>query len=201
MKIFSSSKKYSKELEKILVNKNFSIEVNNLLLLILNHINDIYSDYKKVKINVLNKDTIIHNYFKIINNNIDSIEIIKENVFDIKFEDLGKTGVEAVTKQEKDLPKPVIDEKNKLIRTHLSPLSLYTCIIQIQPKFFYIRDEYIFKENLQNILGEASILDGIEILRDFKGFSWYPKYSKNFPFIKNIIYQDLIWLLRTRFHV
>lgn len=197
MKFFLSSKKYIKKLEKILIRKNFNIEVNNLLLLILNHLIDIYPDYKKIKVNVLDKDVIISNFLKIIEENVDSIEIIKESTFDIKHEDLGKTGIKPIEKQEKELIKPIVDEKNKKILTHLSPLYLYTSLMQIQPKYFYIKDEYIFKNNFQNILEEGSILNSIEMLRDFKGFSWYQKYDKDFPYVKNIIYQNLIWLLRT----
>lgn len=85
MKLFlESSKKYNKILEEILKKKSFSVEVNNLLLLILNHLNDIYPDYEKVKVNVLDKHKIIINFLNNIKNNVESIEIIKENIFDIK---------------------------------------------------------------------------------------------------------------------
>lgn len=195
MNFFLLSNKYNKKFEEILNKKNFNTEVNNLLLLIFNHINNIYPDYKKVKVNVLDRNLIISNFLKVINEDINSIEIIKENVFDIKHESLGKTGIKPIKKQERNLEEIIVDEKNKKILTHLSPLSLYTCIIQIQPKYFYIKEEYLFKNILQDILEEGSVLNSIEILRDFKGFSWFPNYSTDFPFVKNLIYQNLIWLL------
>ncbi len=200
MKLFlESSKKYNKILEEILKKKSFSVEVNNLLLLILNHLNDIYPDYEKVKVNVLDKHKIIINFLNNIKNNVESIEIIKENIFDIKKEDLGKTGIQPIKKQNKELLKREVNEKTKTIVTQLSPTELYRSIIEIQPKYFYIKDEYVFKDAFQSILEEGSILNSIEIMRDFRGFSWFSNPALKFPYIKNVLYENLIWLVGADF--
>lgn len=200
MKFFlESSKKYNKILDGILKDKEFNTEVNNLLLIILNHLNDMYSDYKKVKVNVLDKDIIINTFLNNVKENVNNIEVIKENIFDIKKDDLGKTGIRPVEKQKKEIVERKVNEQKKSIIVQLSPLELYTAIVEVQPKYFYIKDEYVFKEVFQNILEEGAILNAVELLRDFKGYSWYPKYSKKFPYIKNVMYQNLIWLLGVDF--
>lgn len=200
MKFFLGySKKYNKILDEILKDKNFNVEVNNLLLLILNHLNDIYPDYEKTKVNVLDKHTIITNFLENIKNNVDSIEVIKENIFDIKKEDLGKTGIQPIKKQNKEILEKKTNEREKSIITQLSPLDLYSSIVEIQPKYFYIKDEYIFKDIFQDILEEGSVLNAVEIMRDFRGFSWFSKPVAKFPYIKNVMYQNLIWLLGADF--
>ncbi len=194
-----SSKKYNKILDEMLKSKKFNTEVNNLLLFILNHLNDMYPDYKKVKVNVLDKDVIISTFLNNVKENVKDIKIIKENIFDIKKENIGKTGIQPIEKQKNELLKRKVDEKTKSIVVQLSPLELYAAISEIQPKYFYIKDKYVFKEVFQNILEEGSNLDAVEIIRDFKGYSWYPKSNNKFPYIKNVIYQNLIWLLGANF--
>lgn len=200
MKFFiESSRKYNKNLEEILKNKNFNTEVNNLFLLIMNHLNDIYSDYKNVKVNVLEKNIIINTFLENIQNNVESVEIIKENIFDIKKEDLGKTGIQPIQKQDKKIKKRKINEKTKSIVVQLSPIELYSALVEIQPKYFYIKDEYVFKKILQKILEQGSILNSTEIMRDFRGYSWFSKPIEKFPYVNNVIYQNLIWLLGPEF--
>ncbi len=193
------SKKYSKILEEILKEKNFDTEINNLLLLILNHINDVYSDYKSIKVNVLERDAILGNYLETIQDDINKIDVIKENLFTINKEDLGKTGVKPIIKEKKEKQKRIIDEKNKTILTQLSPIELYNSIAEIQPKYFYVKEEYLFKDILQNMLAKGASINTTEIMRDFKGFSWHTRYSENFLYINNLIYQNLIILLGADF--
>ena len=197
--LLQPNKRYSKRLDNIFKSKNFSVEVSNLLLLLFNQLNDVYKDYEKVKVNVLDKDVFLTNFLENLENNIEEIEIIKENIFEIKKEDLGKTGIKPIIKQEKDIEKRFIDERNKRIRTQLSPIELYSSLVEIEPKYFHIKDEYLFKDVLQNILEDGSNYDQIEIVRDFRGFSWFPKHSERFPYVKNLIYQNLVYLLGAEF--
>lgn len=197
--LLQPNKRYSKRLDNIFKSKNFSVEVSNLLLLLFNQLNDVYKDYEKVKVNVLDKDVFLTNFLENLENNIEEIEIIKENIFEIKKEDLGKTGIKPIIKQERDIEKRFIDERNKKIRTQLSPIELYSSLVEIEPKYFHIKDEYLFKDVLQNILEDGSNYDQIEIVRDFRGFSWFPKHSERFPYVKNLIYQNLVYLLGAEF--
>ena len=54
--LFNNLKDYNNELEKVLEKKEFSQEVKNLLLSMLYKIEVSYSDYKKTKVNVVEKE-------------------------------------------------------------------------------------------------------------------------------------------------
>ena len=54
--LFNNLKDYNNELEKVLEKKEFSQEVKNLLLSMLYKIEVSYSDYKKTKVNAVEKD-------------------------------------------------------------------------------------------------------------------------------------------------
>ena len=197
--LLQSQKKYSKNLEEILKNKNFDIEVSNLILLIFNHLNEVYTDYSKIKVNVLDKDLFFHLFFENLKDNVNKIELIKDSFLDIDKEELAKAGIKPVIKEKKKVLEKEIDFKRKSIRTNASVIELYTSLVEIQTKYFNIKDEYIFKDILLDILVEGADLDKIEILRDFKKFSWYSNHGKAFPYVKNLLYQNLLFLLGAEF--
>ena len=70
-------KDYSKELEKVLDQKDFKEDTKNLLLDILYKIDVTYSDYNKVKIETLTKKEIIEELIGIVRDECKQIEIIK----------------------------------------------------------------------------------------------------------------------------
>ena len=76
-KIFSklNIKNYNNELEKILEEKLFSLDVKNLLLSMLYKIENAYKDYETVKVEVMPKKDLI-SYI---------IKTIKERCFEIEF--------------------------------------------------------------------------------------------------------------------
>ena len=82
--LFNNLKDYNNELEKILEKKEFSQEVKNLLLSMLYKIEVSYSDYKKTKVNAVEKEY----YLKRIIENIKEckkIELVKDKEIDIDY--------------------------------------------------------------------------------------------------------------------
>ena len=70
-------KDYNNELEKILENKLFSYDVKNLLLSMLYKIENAYSDYETVKVEVPTKNDFIENLLRIIKEKALKIFIVK----------------------------------------------------------------------------------------------------------------------------
>ena len=72
-------KDYNNELEKVIETKDFDEDVKNLLLGIFYKIDVSYKDYKKVKRNVEPKQEYTERLIKIIQNNCDTIKVVKPN--------------------------------------------------------------------------------------------------------------------------
>src|SRR5699024_2168502 len=76
-KLSINIKDYNNELERILENKLFSYEVKNLLLSMLYKIENAYSDYETVKVEVPSKKEYIENLFRIIREKCLKIFLVK----------------------------------------------------------------------------------------------------------------------------
>lgn len=174
-KIFSklNIKDYNNELEEILENKIFSLEVKNLLLSMLYKMENAYKDYMAVKVEVLpEKDFISY-----------IIKTIEENCFDIEF----------ISPEKEE--KIQINKEKGLIRCYPNEKSLLSAIwymgeddVDIVLRYSYAR------EAVQRMVEIGSNSNQIEILRDFNGWSWdiVVKEIESIPY--NIIYQSLLLL-------
>ena len=169
------TKDYNNELEEILERKEFSNDVKNLLLSMLYKIEAGYNDYKKVKIDVLDKKIIIEEIVRNVSENCHSIKLIKPN--------------EENTKKEKRFK---IDYDNSEIISYPSEKDLLRAIYNISYREV-ITDgiEKMLKDSLSRFLNIAYSNDVYEIIRDFNGWNWFtiPTEIDNFEY--NIIYQNI----------
>lgn len=89
----------------------------------------------------------------------------------------------------------IVDEEKKIIIVYPSEMDMYAAILELTPRYFQISEEYIFKDTLERVLKEGAFLNYLEIFTDFKGYSWYQNNYDKFPYIKNLLFQNMLLLL------
>ena len=170
-------KDYNNELEKILDNKLFSVDVKNILLSMFYKIENAYKDYLVVKREVISKKDFIKYLLKVIKEKCLEIEFIKidndnikENNFDIS-----------------------IDKKQGKIKCYPNESSLLSAICYIDEVDFEFKSIYDYtKDSIKEMISIGDNMNKVEIIRDFNGFSWdvVKKHIESIPY--NIIYQSLL---------
>ena len=166
-------KNYNNELEKILDEKSFSLDVKNLLLSMLYKIENAYKDYETVKIEVLPKKDFIYYLLK----------IIKEKCFDIEFID-----------PETD-KKIKIDQKKGKILCYPNEKSLLSAIWYMGEEEPIITTDYEYtKKAMQTMIEIGSNINQVEVIRDFNGWSWDVGVKEIENREYNILYQSLLLL-------
>lgn len=168
-------KDYNIELEEILDKKAFNEEAQNLLLSIFYKIENFYSDYKKVKRQVPNRDEFIQNLTKIISKDCNKIEIIKPR---------------GVKKQEKYF----INLDKGIIETFPNDLILIYALYKIG-QIRKIEEKSLIDNAVIEVLNEGNSLNSSEIIRDFNGWSWTNMLDKLDSIYYNLIFQNLLLLL------
>ena len=154
-KIIAKFKDYSKELEKILVDKPFSKTVKNLLLSLFYKISNSYDDFKKTKVEVLAKNDLFQELLDIIYRDCKKIEIIEPTIHNNIIEH-NECRVEG----------------NKII-TYQNELSLLEQLYNINSNKFKIEAKNKIIENaVSNILNKGEEINKSEVIRDFDGWSW-----------------------------
>lgn len=180
-KIFSklNIRDYNNELEKILDNKLFSLDVKNLLLSMLYKIENSYKDYETIKVEVIPKKTFLLHILK----------IIKDKCFEIQFIKMDDEN------QVKDKNKTSVDRKKGKIICYPNEKDLLSAIlylgeenIEFMPKYPYIADA------LAEMIKIGSNMNHSEIIRDFNGWSWDILINEIVSIEYNIIYQTLLML-------
>jgi len=172
-KIFSkfNIKDYNNELEKILDNKLFSLDVKNLLLSMLYKIENGYKDYKTVKIDVISKKDFILLLLKIIKEKCTEIQFIKVN-------------------EENDLNnETIIDRKRGKIICNPNEKDLLSAILYMGEEEVDFNPIYEYTtQALEEMIKVGSNDNFTEIIRDFNGWSWdcVTKQIENIEY--NIIY-------------
>ena len=171
---------YIYEIEKILEKKGITNEIKSLVMDTLFKIEETYPNYKRIKVDVLEKR-----------------DYIREIVVALKKVD----NIYIMNMQEKDILKCVTDtkiEKNSRgyydIQIYHNNLSLLYALQTI------INEEYGINEqpcssSFDKILKIGGIYSNIEILRDFSGWNWNRNKIKNFNIYYNIIYKNLLLIL------
>ena len=171
---------YIYEIEKILEKKGITNEIKSLVMDTLFKIEETYPNYKRIKVDVLEKR-----------------DYIREIVVALKKVD----NIYIMNMQEKDILKCVTDtkiEKNSRgyydIQIYHNNLSLLYALQTI------INEEYGINEQpcssaFDKILKIGGIYSNIEILRDFSGWNWNRNKIKNFNIYYDIIYRNLLLIL------
>ena len=171
---------YIYEIEKILEKKGITNEIKSLVMDTLFKIEETYPNYKRIKVDVLEKR-----------------DYIREIVVALKKVD----NIYIMNMQEKDILKCVTDtkiEKNARgyydIEIYHNNLSLLYALQTI------INEEYGINEQpcssaFDKILKIGGIYSNIEILRDFSGWNWNRNKIKNFNIYYDIIYRNLLLIL------
>ena len=171
---------YIYEIEKTLEKKGITNEIKSLVMDTLFKIEETYPNYKRIKVDVLEKR-----------------DYIREIVVALKKVD----NIYIMNMQEKDILKCVTDtkiEKNARgyydIEIYHNNLSLLYALQTI------INEEYGINEQpcssaFDKILKIGGIYSNIEILRDFSGWNWNINKIKNFNIYYDIIYRNLLLIL------
>lgn len=171
---------YIYEIEKTLEKKGITNEIKSLVMDTLFKIEETYPNYKRIKVDVLEKR-----------------DYIREIVVALKKVD----NIYIMNMQEKDILKCVTDtkiEKNSRgyydIQIYHNNLSLLYALQTI------INEEYGINEqpcssSFDKILKIGGIYSNIEILRDFSGWNWNRNKIKNFNIYYDIIYKNLLLIL------
>lgn len=172
-KIFSkfNIKNYNNELEKILENKPFSMDVKNLLLSMLYKIENAYKDYITVKRQAFKEKELMGIILK----------IIKEKCFEIELLDPEK---------ENSLK---IDKKYGRILCYPNEKSLLSSILYMGENDLKLPVPYNYVEDaLKKMIQIGSNSSLTEVLRDFNGWSWDILVSEIENLKYNIIYESLL---------
>lgn len=184
-KLFSkfNSRDYNNQLEKILENKDFSVDVKNLLLSMLYKIENAYEDYRTVKRIVDDKKIYIEDILRIIKEKCEKIIIVED----------GKDEVQEFEKGSKFFVNKL--ENTIYLMYPNESLLLYT-LYKIDDKQIFLDEKYnLIRNALSELINTGENINNIEVLRDFNGWNWNT-LNKEIPEITtNLIYQNLIYLL------
>lgn len=183
MKLFPKLRDYNNELERILDNKTFSSNAKNLLLSMSYKLDICYKDYYQVKVYSLEKKDFFTCILDIIKNYCDNIKTVEPNSDEAKL--LKEHKVEALT-----------NSRERSMLVYPTEQSMLYAISDIEPKYFYIKDDFIFKNVFQKVLVDGFKQNTMEIFRNFNGWSWdiNTKLSK-YECISNLLYQNLLFII------
>lgn len=152
MKLFSKLKDYNNLLEEILDRKTFSSVAKSLLLSMVYKLEISYKDYEVVKVDCVSKDTFLNNLLAIIKKYCDHIKTVEPESFQATL--LIENNVEAVT-----------NSKERSIMTYPTEQAMLYAVCDIEPKYFFIKKDFIFKNVLQKVLVYGYKQNTIEILK------------------------------------
>ena len=181
MKIFSKLKDYNSELEEILDRKYFSSNIKNLLLSMIYKIENSYKDYATIKRVVRSKEDFL----------TEIVDTIKKDCENVKVVEPESKGAELLARHK---VLALTNEKERSLLAYPTEISLLYGISDIKPKYFYIKNDLIFKKLLQDMLVEGYNTNNLEILINFNGWSWDTKSKSNGKYINNLIYQNFLFI-------
>ena len=182
MKLFPKLRDYNNELEKIFDKKTFSSNAKNLLLSMTYKLEVCYRDYYQVKVYSLEKDDFFNNILNVIKNYCDNIKTVEPNSAEAEL--LKQHNVDALT-----------NSRERRMRVYPTEQSMLYAVCDIEPKYFYIKDDFIFKNVFQRILVDGYKQNTMEVLKNFNGWSWdVNKNLSKTACISNLIYQNLIFI-------
>lgn len=176
-------KDYNNELEKVLDRKVYSVNAKNLLLSMLYKIETAYQDYEEVKREVSLKKDFIEHIIETIDNYCVDIEVVKNNSRD--GEELKNNGKGYIIESEKGKIISLDSEKILLEAILLMPKNT----IKIPFGYKHLDDAY------RKFLNVGYILNKIEMIKDFNGWSWDIVKNNKEDEKYNIVYQTLLYMV------
>ncbi|MBR2704999.1 MAG: hypothetical protein IKE91_05990 [Clostridia bacterium] len=168
-----SKNNYDIQFEELLEQKQYTDEAKSLILNIIYKIQGAYPDYKRTKPNVKSKLDIISDIADTIKDKCDTIEVLNPT------ETKGKL---------------YVSKKNKIIKTFPKDIDLLQAIYYIKTPYTK-RIENVFEKAVLLALEKGMAINGVEIIRDFNGWSWNNVLEDEFEKYYNLLYQDLIILI------
>ena len=176
MKLFSKFKNQNDDLEAILINKTFSTFIKNLLLSMVYKIEVSYKDYAEVKQVTKTSNDVLFDINKTVENYCDFIQLAEPN--------------DGILEKNKVLGLTNLQERS--IFSYPTESALLYSILSIMPKYYYIKEQYVFKNLMQQALVDGYISNTMEIIQDFNGWTWENSAKPNTPHVNHLIYQNLI---------
>lgn len=178
-------KDFNNELEKVLEEKEFDENVKSILLSILYKIETAYKDYEKVKQDVIPKDEFIQNIINQIQENCETIKLVKPNSEESKI--IGNRTF-------------LVNKDKKSIICYPIERKVLYCISKISKNSEIIKEDYfLIHQTLSNLINVGNNINTVEPMRDFNGYSW-TTIPREIESIKhNLIYQNLRILVGERF--
>lgn len=168
-------KDYTNSLEKILEDKQFSVDTKNLLLSMVYKIENSYKDYEKTKVQVCDKGEFLDKIIDIIKNDCNEIIITNNEEYEVQ-----KTQGKIVTLG--------------------NELTLLKSILAIgEEKVSLTEEESILEPSISYFLNSASLMSQTEAIRDFNGWSWDISTKDIENNVINIMFQVLVYLLGYEF--
>lgn len=178
-------KDYNNELEEVLEKKYFEENVKSILLSILYKIEAAYKDYEKVKQNVETKEEFIKNLIKGIQENCDTIKIVKLNTKESEI--LGNRTF-------------LVDKNRKMIICYPIERKILYCLAKINKNKTIIKDEYfLINQTLSELINVGNNINEVEPMRDFNGYSWTTLPQEIESIAHNLAYQNLRILVGYKF--
>ena len=171
---FFYKKDYIKTVEDILELKGFSLEIRNLILSLMYKLEENYEVYKQVKVEVMSFT--------------EYQEYIIESLKKVKYLKILKDDVKNVYET---IPKTKVDINKGEIYVYENELSVLHGLLLLNERYFNEKEDCITKEPLKKALIQGSIQEDLEILRDFKAWSWNKMYYNGLDIYSEIIYQNL----------
>lgn len=169
-----NTKNLNMELEAVLDEKNFSENVQGLILGIFYKIENAYEDYYNVKRKMPTKEIFIQTIINVIKSYCNEIEIIKPK--GTKNESSYKTNIETGSL------KCFANEETLL-------LGLFQ-LIKVE-----FKEDELLEQALLEILKYGNSLNYQEVIRAFNGWSWKDTLSSVYDIQCNLIYQNLLIIL------
>ena len=171
---------YIYEVEKVLEKKKITNEIRSLVMDTLFKIEETYPNYKRVKVDVLEKKDYIGQII-IALKKVENIDIMYMQEKDV-LKCLTKTTVEKNQRGYYDI---------QIYQNNLSLLYALQTIVNEE----YGGDELPCSSAFDKILKIGGIYSDIEILRDFSGWNWNRNNIKDFNIYYDIIYKNLLLIL------
>ena len=171
---------YIYEVEKVLEKKKITNEIRSLVMDTLFKIEETYPNYKRVKVDVLEKKDYISQII-IALKKVENIDIMYMQEKDV-LKCLTKTTVEKNQSGYYDI---------QIYQNNLSLLYALQTIVNEE----YGGDELPCSSAFDKILKIGGIYSDIEILRDFSGWNWNRNKIKDFNIYYDIIYKNLLLIL------
>lgn len=177
-------KDYNNELENILEQKNFSMEVKNLLLSMLYKIENSFEDFKTVKVEVEDKKNYIEELLTIIRVYCKKIDLVKPESKEAQI--LKTLEIQYIS----DAGTIITYPNEEYLLTALLKLKVTT---KIEEECETV--EQITNKAIHEMTVKANIIHNIQVIKDFDGWTWNISPLSKPNEMANILYVDLVYLI------